>query len=192
MMGPGRLPVSSLDRLADPPVELHPGWERKPLVDHLSHQRVGETVQADRARLLGHDPEVGGLRERAEDLLHREVAGGPEQRQVEGPAHHRRGRQHLDGVRGERGEPLVDHCPYALGNRNRDTTGAIEGFRAKRVNQLLHEQGIALGDVVDGRHPLLRRHPLREPLEQSSDPLAIQTPEGDRPALARQFRERLT
>jgi hypothetical protein len=84
--GPGRVPVASLDRVAEPPVQLHPSRDGKPLVDHLSHQRVAETVPAaDHARLLGHDTEIGGLRERTENVLHRKVEGGPEQRQVEGP-----------------------------------------------------------------------------------------------------------
>jgi hypothetical protein len=90
--------VELLNRLADRPVQAGPGRYRQGLVDHLAHQRVREAVAPQADRFLGHHAQGHGLGDRPEDPFGREIAGRPDQRQVELAAHHGGDREHLDGI----------------------------------------------------------------------------------------------
>jgi hypothetical protein len=78
-VGPGDGAVPALDGLPDPPVQVHPGRDGQPLVEHLADQGVGEAVPADRPCLLGHHVQGGRLGQPGQDALGRQLAGRPDQ-----------------------------------------------------------------------------------------------------------------
>ncbi len=174
-MGPRAGAVHPLDQLTDPPVQLQPGRDRQPLVEHLSHQGVREAVPANGAFLLGYDAQRRRFRQRTEDQLDRQLAGGTDQRHVELPAHHRRGRQHLDGVGGQRRQPPPDHRPHAARDRHASPAGPLQGgLGGQQAHDLPDEQRVALGRLVDsGDLRFGRCHP-GERFDQALHLVAIQ------------------
>jgi hypothetical protein len=188
-VGPGAGAVHALDRLADPLVQLHPGRDRQPLVEHLTDEGVREAVPAG-PWLLGH-AEGDRLRQPAEDALGGEVGGGPDQRQVELPAHHRRGRQHLDGVGRQRRQPPPDHRPDGPRDRHRPARPLQGGLGGQQAHGLTDEQRVALGPLVDGGDPCLGRHHPRQQLDEGPYRSTVQPPKVEQLPLAHQLPQRL-
>ena len=184
--------VHALDRLADPPVQLQPGLDRQLLVEDVTDEGVREAVRAAGAWLLGHDAEGRRLRQRTQDTLRSQLAGGPDQRQVELPAHHRGGRQHPDSVGGQRREPPLDHRPHAARDRHGEPAGPLQsGLGGQQAHGLPDEQRVALGPLVDsGGHRLGRRHP-GERFDERLHLVQSQPPEGEQLPVAHQLPHRI-
>ena len=152
-MGTQASAVLALDRLPDPPVQVGPDRDRQPLVEHLPDQGMGEAVAAGGAFLLQHHLQLDGFREPTQDAADRDLAGGPQQRQVERLAHDRGRRQHQDGVGGQRGQPPPDHRPDAPGQGHAQPARVLKGdVGGQEADGLADEQRVALGRLVDGGH----------------------------------------
>ena len=190
-VGPGAGAVQTLDRLPDPPVQLDSNRDRQPLVQHLSHQGVREAIPADGARLLDH-AKGDRLRQRVQDALGRQLAGGPQQLQVELPAHHRGNRQHTDRVRRQRGKSPTDHRPHAARDRHPNPAGPLHGgLGGQQADHLPDKQRVALGPLIDGGGLRLGGHHPREHLDEVLHLVAAQPTKGEQLPLADQLLHRL-
>ena len=191
-MGAQGVAVAALDRLPDPPVQLHPGRDRQPLVQHLPDQGVGEAIPADGAVLLGDHVQCHRLRQPAEHALHRKLAGGPHQRQVELPAHHRRRRQHHHGVGGQWAQSPRDHRPHAPRQRHPKPAGVLQGgVGGQQPHGLPDEQRVAFGRLVDGGNHGLGGLRPGERLDEPADLASVQAPKAEQMALAYQLPHRV-
>ena len=150
-----------------------------------------EAVPADGAWLLGH-AEGDRLRQRTEDPLGGQLAGGPQQRQVELPAHDRGGRQHADRVGRQRRQPPPDHRPHTAGDQHPTPAGPLHGsLGGQQAHDLPDKQRVTLGPLIDGGGLRLGgRHP-REHLDQASHLVAAQPTKAEQLALADQLPHRL-
>ena len=155
-------PLRGLDRLPHALVDPGPARHRHPLVERLPDQRVGEQVVAGALVRLGQEAGRERLLERAEELVLGQQHDAFEQCGVDVAADHRRDAEQLDGRRLEPAEPPRDDLLDALGQ-----TEALELRRARaagvhpRLEQvaddLLHEERVALGLLVEGMGERARR-----------------------------------
>ena len=142
----GRRRGAPRQRLGHAAVERHALRDGQLLVERLAHQRVGEAEAPRRLRVGQHDARLGGLGERLERALDAARLGQHASREL--APDRGGGAQQRIRVRGERIEAAADGIAYTLRQREGErSAGAESATVAQPARHLLHEEGIALGEL---------------------------------------------
>ncbi len=151
--------VDLLDGLGHPAVKCDPAGAGELAVERVAHQRVGELTTRPGPGDVGHQPGRQRLVDHRGQAFLAQTRGGTENGQIELEADDGRQTQDAVGLRREPGEPAPDHVPNPFGdaqvfNGKRDDPPAVAAVDATGLcqvaNDLDHEEGVALGLLVDG------------------------------------------
>ncbi len=173
-LGDARLGIGGVELLqdeADLAVQQPAALRAEVVVERLADQPVREAVRAERRRPLGDHAAVDGLAERVVELAGVAAADALQRVDAKLAPDHRRGVEQLERAVGQRLEAVADRLAHAVGDpHGGDLRGVVEApLRAQQPHDLVDEERVALGRVVDRPHDAVGRAPAGDALDDLAD-----------------------